>query len=365
MIRVSEAVLPGHPDKLCDFVAESIVQAALALDEEAYAQIEAGIWCDQLWLSGGYAARGPALEVGKIATDALDSIARGVRPDAPRQEWRVTNAVCRYEVDPTRWSRHVNDQAIVVGWAGYDAKVNYLPPEHFLVLEFRDALWAACRGGALAHCGPDGKLIVRLCEDADGFALEHVLVTLEHPERLGVIELAERASAVLAERYAALRRSDARWLTNWREVELLVNPNGPLSDAGSRKDNGQTGRKLVMDYYGPRVPLGGGAIYGKHPTHVDRSGARRARELAIEAVKQGARECLVRAVYAPNVAEPLDVQVEMSGGDARIDRSKLMLAGTAGVERSRVSVVPQRSTKAERCDHRVGPDACGRRREAR
>jgi hypothetical protein len=60
MIRVSEAVLPGHPDKLCDFVAESIVQAALAVDAEAYAQIEAGIWCDRLWLSGGYAARGRA-----------------------------------------------------------------------------------------------------------------------------------------------------------------------------------------------------------------------------------------------------------------------------------------------------------------
>lgn len=59
-------------------------------------------------------------------------------------------------------------------------------------------------------------------------------------------------------------------------MELLVNPNGPLSDAGSQKDNGQTGRKLVMDYYGPRVPLGGGAIYGKHPSHVDRFGARMA-----------------------------------------------------------------------------------------
>jgi S-adenosylmethionine synthetase len=89
-----------------------------------------------------------------------------------------------------------------------------------------------------------------------------------------------------------------------------VNPNGPLSDAGSRKDNGQTGRKLVMDYYGPRVPLGGGAIYGKHPTHVDRFGAAKAREMAIEAVKRGAGECLVRLIYAPNVAEPLDVTVE-------------------------------------------------------
>jgi len=325
MIRVSEAVLPGHPDKLCDFVAESLVQAALAVDAEAYAQIEAAIWCDQLWLSGGYAARGPALDVERIAVAALDSIARAVDPAARRDPWQVTNCVCRYEVDPTRWTRHVNDQAIVIGWAGYDEKVQYLPPEHFLVLEFRTALWEACQGGELARCGPDGKLIVRLREDDDGFALEHVLVTLEHPQAMSVFELAQRVSAVLGTRYGRLRSLDQRWTAPWPEVELLVNPNGPLSDAGSRKDNGQTGRKLVMDYYGPRVPLGGGTIYGKDPMHVDRFGARKAREMAIEAVKSGAGECLVRAVYAPNVCEPLDVSVEASRGDHRVNALRLSL----------------------------------------
>ena len=328
MIRASEAVLPGHPDKLCDFVAESLVQAALAVDPEAYVQIEAGIWCDQLWLSGGYAARGPALDVERIAVEALDSIARAVDPQAKRDPWKVTNCVCRYEVDPTIWTRHVNDQAIVIGWAGYDAKVQYLPPEHFLALEFRTALWEACQGGELARCGPDGKLIVRLREDDDGFALEHVLVTIEHPEAVGVFDLSQRVSAVLADRYGKLRAADKRWTAKWNEVELMVNPNGPLSDAGSRKDNGQTGRKLVMDYYGPRVPIGGGAIYGKDPMHVDRFGAARAREMAIEAVKKGAGECLVRAIYAPNVDGPLDVQVEVPGGDVCVATNGLVLAGT-------------------------------------
>jgi S-adenosylmethionine synthetase len=260
--------------------------------------------------------------VERIAVEALDSIARAVDPVAKRDPWQVTNAVCRYEVDPTIWTRHVNDQAIVIGWAGYDDKVQYLPPEHFLALEFRAALWEACQGGELARCGPDGKLIVRLREDDDGFALEHVLVTLEHPAALSVFELAQRVSAVLARHYARLsglvRLTARRGTASWPEVELLVNPNGPLSDAGSRKDNGQTGRKLVMDYYGPRVPLGGGAIYGKDPMHVDRFGARKAREMAIDAVQRGAGECLVRAVYAPNVTEPLDVTIEASRlGDGR------------------------------------------------
>jgi S-adenosylmethionine synthetase len=210
----------------------------------------------------------------------------------------------------------VNDQAIVIGWAGYDAKVDYLPPEHFLALAFRAELWDACRGGALGRCGPDGKLLVRLREDDDGWLLEHVLVTLEHPEVMGVFELTRRVAEVIALKYAELRRTDRRWRAEWREVELLVNPNGPLSDAGSRKDNGQTGRKLVMDYYGPRVPIGGGAIYGKDPRHLDRFGARVARELAVDAVRRGARECLVRAAYAPNVAEPLDVVVECDGRPA-------------------------------------------------
>jgi S-adenosylmethionine synthetase len=73
------------------------------------------------------------------------------------------------------------------------------------------------------------------------------------------------------------------------------------------------------------VPIGGGAIYGKHPTHVDRFGARVARELAIDAVKRGAGECLVRAVYAPNVAKPLDVQVEVARGEGRIREQELVL----------------------------------------
>jgi S-adenosylmethionine synthetase len=329
MIRVSEAVLPGHPDKLCDFVAESIVQAALAVDAEAYAQIEAAIWCDQLWLSGGYAARGAALDVERIAVEALDSIARAVNPDAKRDPWRVTNAVCRYDVDPTRWTRHVNDQAIVIGWAGFDAKVQYLPPEHFLALEFRTALWEACQGGELSRCGPDGKLIVRLREDDDGFALEHVLVTLEHPNSLSVFELAQRVSTVLGQRYGQLRRSDKRWTASWPEVELLVNPNGPLSDAGSRKDNGQTGRKLVMDYYGPRIPIGGGALYGKDPTHVDRVGARVARERALRAVREGAQECLVRITYAPGVTEPIDVAIDATPGRRPFARSVSSRASAA------------------------------------
>ena len=90
---------------------------------------------------------------------------------------------------------------------------------------------------------------------------------------------------------------------------------GPLFEAGSDGDNGQTGRKLVMDFYGPRVPIGGGALSGRHLTHID--GAYAAREAAVRAVRSGADECLVRLAYAPNHIEPIDVFYKMSGWGER------------------------------------------------
>ena len=101
----------------------------------------------------------------------------------------------------------------------------------------------------------------------------------------------------------------------------MINPNGPLVNGGSDGDNGQTGRKLVMDYYGPRVPIGGGALSGKHLSHIDRIGAYAARDAAVRAVRSGARECLVRVVYAPNIKQPIDVSYEMDGRGDRQSKS--------------------------------------------
>ena len=107
----------------------------------------------------------------------------------------------------------------------------------------------------------------------------------------------------------------------------MLNPNGPLLNGGSDGDNGQTGRKLVMDYYGPRMPIGGGALYGKDPTHIDRVGARRAREMALREVSGRAEECLVRLTYAPGVCGPIDVATEIS--TIRSRRSELLSASPA------------------------------------
>jgi S-adenosylmethionine synthetase len=139
-------------------------------------------------------------------------------------------------------------------------------------------------------------------------------VTLQHLADFDMVELSSRVSRVVGKEYEALRAGDSRWALPWEQVELCVNPNGPLINGGSDGDNGQTGRKLAMDYYGPRIPIGGGAIFGKDLAHIDRAGAYETRRIAIEAVRSGATECKVVACYAPNTDEPLDVAFEVEGG---------------------------------------------------
>lgn len=314
MIRFSEAVLPGHPDKFCDLVADAIVQEATRLDRDAYAQVEVSIWSDQMWISGGVATSVPfERPLPEIVTEAGRSIGLDGSNWIDASRYRIHSALCLETRDPAPWSQHVNDQCVITGWAGYDEKVSYLPPEHFLALALRDALFNSCRAGWLSGHGPDGKVLVRLREENGCFEVEHILVTLQQKDGAPFLPFVAAVGEVVCEAYSRLQTSDERWNSRFENIELLINPNGPLIQAGSDGDNGQTGRKLVVDYYGPRVPIGGGALAGKHWTHIDRIGAHATRKAAIDAVRSGAEECLIRIAYAPGLDTPLDVVAELTG----------------------------------------------------
>lgn len=319
MIRIAEMVLPGHPDKFCDQVADAIVQACYAADPAAYCQVEMGCWGDRVYLTGAIATRRPlaeplaeivrrtAREIGYVAGNAVDG-----------SRYCVQSSVCELRRNPRDWTGHVNDQCVSVGWAGYDGKVAWLPPEQFLAHTLGEALVQAFAGdGALAGQGPDGKLMVRLRENGADWVLEHVLLTLQQREGDDALAVSAAANGVLARAYAALQAKDRRWVADWRDVALLLSPNGVLVHGGSAGDNGQTGRKLAVDYYGPRVPIGGGALSGKDLSHIDRAAAYALRQAAVEAVAGGASCCLLTAAWAPNAGEPLEVSWQLDGRGPR------------------------------------------------
>jgi S-adenosylmethionine synthetase len=314
MIRHAEAVLAGHPDKFADQIADRIIEEAYRFDNEAYGQIEVGVWSDRIWLNGGIATRQPfatplrdlIIEVGKNIGYTKDN-------HIDVEKYQIDSQICFVTDDPRPWTHSVNDQAICIGWAGYDEQTHYLPPEQFLVHYLRQTLTDELRNGQLLGEGPDGKLLLRIREHAQGWELEHILCTLQHQETTPLMDLSLAITEILSRAYGRLQEEDKRWCRPWRDVELLINPNGPLIEAGSDGDNGQTGRKLVMDYYGPRVPIGGGALSGKHLSHVDRAGAYAARRAALDAVLSGAHSCQVTLAYAPNLNAPLDVCYAMEG----------------------------------------------------
>lgn len=321
MIRVSEMVLPGHPDKFCDQVADAIVAACAARNPEAYCQVEVGAWFDRLWLSGGLAlGTGERFPLEEIVHATAREVGFHFGTGGAGSAFLVDDRVCWETADPLQWTRKVNDQAICAGWAGYDARTGFLPPEHFLAHQFRQALWDEIQAGDLQGEGPDGKLLVLMAEEGPRWRLEQVLVTLQQQDSTPFLDLCGRMEEALKAAYESLRAVDPRWTAPWGEVALSLNPNGPLIQGGPWGDNGQTGRKLAMDFYGPRIGLGGGALSGKHLTHIDRIGSYAAREAAVRAVASGARECRVQLAYAPNVPEPLEVVYDLEGRGERLPR---------------------------------------------
>jgi S-adenosylmethionine synthetase len=263
-----------------------------------------------LFISGGIAAcaypdislrecvRETGKEVGYLPGNHIDV-----------ERYQILDHVCRLKEDPRSWNHYSNDQSIIIGYAGYDARTRFLPPEQFLAWYMREAVIRTLQHGMLRGQGPDGKVLVVMNEEGTAWKLRQLLLTLQQDEESEFADLVQRTERVLRSAYASLRKNDARWCENWENIRVLINPNGPLINGGSDGDNGQTGRKLVMDFYGPRIPIGGGALYGKNLAHIDRLGAAQARHFALDMVREGAKDALIRVCYAPGMDDPLSIDI--------------------------------------------------------
>ena len=308
MRRYSEVVLNGHPDKFCDILADRIIRHAYQTDPDAYAQIEVSVWSDQLFFTGGVATREKLdLDLKKLIIETGDEIGytRNNHIDASR--YKVSDHICRMTDDPGKWSGFVNDQAIVTGYAGYGMKTGFLPPEHYASWFFREKIITELKSGHLQGQGPDGKILVMMDENGDEWRLKTLLLTLQQQEACSFTDFTFACNKACRAAFVQLQQSDVRGKGDWKDIRVLINPNGPLVHGGSDGDNGQTGRKLVMDFYGPRIPLGGGALYGKDLTHIDRLGSCAARHYTLELMARGAKEAMITICYAPGMNVPLDI----------------------------------------------------------
>ncbi|MDQ3688747.1 MAG: methionine adenosyltransferase [Chloroflexota bacterium] len=322
VLFTSESVTEGHPDKLCDAVADAILDDVLRHDPNARAAVEVAT------------TTGMVLVLGELTTthyvDVQEVVRRTVREIGYNDsrlgfDWETCGtmtAIKEQSPDIARGVDHAlearqgleadelgaGDQGMMFGYAS-DESDELMPMPILLAHRVARRLAQVRKEGTLPFLRPDGKSQVTIEYDANGRPgrVHTVLVSTQHDPEVDMADLtsAVREHVVEAAIPAALLDDQTRH---------LVNPTGRFVIGGPMGDSGLSGRKIIVDTYGGMARHGGGSFSGKDPTKVDRSGAYMARYVAKNVVAAGlARRCEIQLAYAIGVAHPLAINVQTYG----------------------------------------------------
>jgi S-adenosylmethionine synthetase len=296
----AESIFPGHPDKICDAIADSLVAEAVRRQSRALCGLEVAVHRGSVFLTGRIACR-------DAETIPIDSIVRDCfRTAGYDSEWgpvpediKIVTDLCLGPLSDSEsnYRKFSDDQSIVTGYAIESPGTNYLPPEHWLACRLSARLRVLRELHPDLRLGPDGKVVI--VWDAAAKALSQVSVSLQQSigaDEIGLHRAVRQAiTAELRECAPSIPGLDPQ------PPEIIhVNGAGNFEVGGTEGDNGLSGKKLVVDAYGPRVPIGGGALSGKDFYKADRAGAILARRLAKTVVQTGiASECLATLAIFP------------------------------------------------------------------
>jgi S-adenosylmethionine synthetase len=320
----SESVSEGHPDKLCDRVSDSVLDAFLAADPESRVACETLATTDHMTIAGE--VRGPAAVLSQVE-DVARAAVRDIGYEQEGFHWQTCEIVNRLHAQSADIAMGVDegekgeegagDQGLMFGYACTETKELMPAPIQFShkILRLMAEDRKSGRGPA-AKLGPDSKSQVTLrYEDGRPVGIDAVVVSTQHDADVSQEEVREIVRPYVTDAV----------LEGWEvpKGRLFVNPTGRFVIGGPDGDTGLTGRKIIVDTYGGAAPHGGGAFSGKDPTKVDRSAAYAARYLAKNVVAAGlADKCLIQLAYAIGVPEPIAVYVDTSG-TARVDEDRL------------------------------------------
>ena len=325
MDQHAEYVSPGHPDRLADAIAESIVTAAVRERSDALVGVEVAVHTDCVFVDGRIAAGSQPVDIEKIVRDVYRSAGYGGSWNPDPAKIRVTTELCQEVLSPEESDIRPfsDDQNIVIGYACGDERTNCLPAAHWISGELGRRLFARLRSDAelSATFGPDFKILASL-EMAPGDDTSRM--ASPHPEYPTCSQVVLRAAAPDFASYprhilSELEKGGLRGVaSSFAPDKLLLNGAGEFAVGGPEGDNGLSGKKLVIDHYGPGVPIGGGALAGKDPHKVDKCGALRARQLAKKLVRGGVDEARVILGWAPGGDTPFLVEASTSNGSVNL-----------------------------------------------
>ncbi|MBC8093535.1 MAG: methionine adenosyltransferase [Pseudonocardia sp.] len=334
----SESVTEGHPDKMCDAISDSILDALLAQDPRSRVAVETMVTTGQVHVAGevttsAYAdiptlVREKVLEIGyDSSAKGFDGASCGVNVAIGAQSADIAQGVdsayeSRVELSEDEIAKQgAGDQGLMFGYANTDT-AELMPLPIALAHRLSRRLTEVRKTGVLPYLRPDGKTQVTITYDGDkAVGVDTVVVSSQHAAD---IDLDGMLAPDIREHVVMPELADLGLDTS--NVRLLVNPTGRFVVGGPMGDAGLTGRKIIVDTYGGFARHGGGAFSGKDPSKVDRSAAYAMRWVAKNAVAAGLVDRIeVQVAYAIGKAAPVGLFIETFGTE-HVDPDKISSA---------------------------------------
>ena len=319
----SESVSEGHPDKVCDKISDTILDAYLTIDKNARVAVEALVTTNLVIVSGEINSRIiiPENEIILLTREVIKNIGY----DFGDFNWESLEVkVFLHEQSPDIAigvdakegnSEGAGDQGIMFGYACNETD-QFMPAtllySHYILKELAEMRHANKINGIL----PDSKSQLTLFYENDKPSfIDSIVVSTQHHENTSQEYINTEIDKICR------RILPNEWYRD--ETKLLTNPTGKFVVGGPVGDTGLTGRKIIVDTYGGAAPHGGGAFSGKDPTKVDRSAAYASRYLAKNIVSSGISDkCTIQLSYAIGIREPLSLYIDLHNSD-KVDLKKV------------------------------------------
>lgn len=312
----SESVSIGHPDKLCDYISDSVLDACLTQDPEAKVACESACKNTLVMVFGEITTSNPNIVYEHIVRQAIkevgyDSIEKGldyknttVMVALDQQSKEIANAV---HVEKNDEDVGAGDQGLMIGYAS-DETEELMPLTHLLSNKLIERLHEVRVKEICPWMRPDAKVQVTVEYEQNGTQIKPIrvhtiLISQQHAPTISNEKIAEELKAHVINVVIPAHFLDANTVYH-------LNPSGSFTVGGPHGDAGLTGRKIIVDTYGGWGGHGGGAFSGKDPTKVDRSAAYAARWVAKSLVNAGlCKRALVQVAYGIGIAKPLSIYV--------------------------------------------------------
>ena len=301
----SESVTEGHPDKLCDYISDSILDECLKQDKNSRVAVETFVSNNNVTIAGQITTKAN-INVEQIARDVIKEV--GFDNSSTDMDYRT----CNINIDISKQSPDIamgvdiggaGDQGIMFGYA-CDETENYMPYAIDMAHKLSKKLTEVRKSGEIGYLRPDGKTQVTVeYENNKPKRIETILISTQHNENVDITEIKKDITEKVILKVIPKEMID-------KKTNIYINPTGRFVIGGPLGDTGLTGRKIIVDTYGGYARHGGGCFSGKDASKVDRSAAYMLRHIAKNIVANGyAKKCEIQVAYAIGMKEPLSIYI--------------------------------------------------------